>query len=129
MLPNISLFKNGLLFGVPVINGTVAVTSIGSIRLSDHSPIYLHMFAFHRTVRSPTSRLNSSLLLDETFKDLQVTNQFIHKPMFCLFPLLEGGGTGHLVSDPHKINAVFSDYYKNLFSIESLVLQVSKYFC
>lgn len=29
-------------------------------------------------------------------------------------------GKGQLVSDPHKINTVFSDYYKNLYSSESV---------
>uniref|UniRef100_A0A3B3UUW9 exodeoxyribonuclease III n=1 Tax=Poecilia latipinna TaxID=48699 RepID=A0A3B3UUW9_9TELE len=47
----------------------VASTSIGSMILSDHSPIYLFMFAINTTVRSPRWRLNSSLLLDEAFKD------------------------------------------------------------
>lgn len=32
-------------------------------------------------------------------------------------------GNGQLVSDPHQINAVFTDYYKNLYSSESLASQ------
>lgn len=47
----------------------VASSSIGSIILSDHSPIYLHIMAFNATVRTPRWRLNSSLLLEEAFRD------------------------------------------------------------
>uniref|UniRef100_A0A3Q2CN90 exodeoxyribonuclease III n=1 Tax=Cyprinodon variegatus TaxID=28743 RepID=A0A3Q2CN90_CYPVA len=46
-----------------------ASSTIGNIILSDHSPVYLHMFAFNTTTRTPRWRLNSSLLLDETFKE------------------------------------------------------------
>uniref|UniRef100_A0A3Q2ZLG1 exodeoxyribonuclease III n=1 Tax=Kryptolebias marmoratus TaxID=37003 RepID=A0A3Q2ZLG1_KRYMA len=47
----------------------VASTNIGNIILSDHSPIYLFMSTINTTVRSARWRLNSSLLLEEAFKD------------------------------------------------------------
>lgn len=48
---------------------SVTSSNIGNIILSDHSPVYFNMMAFTPTVRTPRWRLNSSLLLDEAFKE------------------------------------------------------------
>ena len=48
---------------------SVLSSKIGNRIISDHSPIYLTMSTFHKPERSTRWRLNSSLLLDETFKE------------------------------------------------------------
>uniref|UniRef100_A0A8C7WW94 exodeoxyribonuclease III n=1 Tax=Oryzias sinensis TaxID=183150 RepID=A0A8C7WW94_9TELE len=49
----------------------VASSNIGSIVISDHSPIYLSMQAFNCSVRTPRWRLNSSLLLEKHFANIR----------------------------------------------------------
>ena len=48
---------------------SVLSTEIGNIIISDHSPIYLQITAIRKPERTTRWRLNSSLLLDETFKE------------------------------------------------------------
>ena len=48
---------------------SVLSTEIGSRIISDHSPIYLTIASLVRPTRTPRWRFNSSLLLDETFKE------------------------------------------------------------
>ena len=48
---------------------SVVSSSIGSILLSDHAPVFLRMVPFCNIPRSPRWRLNSSLLLDPCFKE------------------------------------------------------------
>lgn len=49
---------------------SILSSSIGSIHLSDHAPVFLSMVPFCNATRSPRWRLNSSLLLDPGFKEL-----------------------------------------------------------
>lgn len=57
----------------------IVSSDIGNIILSDHSPIFLHMLSFNWPDRLSKWRLNSSLLLDETFTELLVMN---HKSIY-----------------------------------------------
>lgn len=47
---------------------SIVSSSIGSILLSDHVPVFLRMVPFCNAARSPRWRLNSSLLLDPGYK-------------------------------------------------------------